>query len=41
MDDNQDQEKFFPTGASVFFVLLMLLGVLIWLGIYALMLYRS
>ena len=35
-----DEQKFFPSGALAFFVVLVLLGMIIWFGIYFLMLDR-
>jgi hypothetical protein len=35
-----DEKTFFPSGAIAFFVLLVLLGMIIWFGIYFLMLER-
>jgi hypothetical protein len=35
-----DEKTFFPSGAIAFFVLLVLLGLVIWFGIYFLMLER-
>jgi len=39
-EKNQFEQKFVPTGAMVFFVLLVLLCGVIWFGIYFLMLGR-
>ena len=33
-----DEQKFFPSGAIAFFVVLVTLGLIIWFGIYFLML---
>ncbi|MDR3606641.1 MAG: hypothetical protein P4M08_04575 [Oligoflexia bacterium] len=38
-DRNFDSE-FFPKGAILFFLLLIVFFALVWLGIYALMIYR-
>jgi hypothetical protein len=38
--DRKFEEKFVPKGAIAFFVLLVLLGLVIWYGIYFLMLDR-
>ena len=35
-----DEEKFFPRGAIAFFIVLVALGLIIWFGIYFLMLER-
>jgi hypothetical protein len=35
-----DEQKFFPSGAIAFFVVLVMLGLVIWFGIYFLMLER-
>lgn len=36
-----DEKKFYPSGAIAFFVLLVALGMIIWFGIYFLMLDRT
>jgi Cytochrome c oxidase subunit IIa family len=41
MDSNSTEEKFKPTGAIAFFAALVLLCLIIWFGIYFLMLQRS
>ncbi|RFS26593.1 cytochrome c oxidase subunit 2A [Chitinophaga silvatica] len=40
MEESNNQEKFVPRGAIAFFVLLTVLGLIIWFGIYFLMLKR-
>lgn len=40
MSDSQHPDKFVPRGAVAFFVLLVALGLIIWFGIYFLMLSR-
>jgi uncharacterized membrane protein len=40
MEQNQLEEKFIPKGAMVFFLLLVVLCLVIWFGIYFLMLSR-
>ena len=37
----QQEEVFKPTGAIVFFILLVLLALIIWFGIYLLMIKRA
>lgn len=39
--ESPDKDKFFPSGAIVFFILLILLTLGFWYGIYFLMLHRS
>lgn len=41
MDAPQNKEKFFPSGAIVFFIVLILLTLAFWYGIYFLMIQRS
>jgi hypothetical protein len=41
MNTELDKEKFTPKGAMVFFVLLIILCLIIWFGIYFLMLSRK
>jgi Cytochrome c oxidase subunit IIa family len=41
MDSNSTEEKFKPKGAIAFFAVLVLLCLIIWFGIYFLMLQRS
>lgn len=42
MEPNQDfPEKFVPRGAMAFFMLLVIAALIIWFGIYFLMLYRT
>lgn len=41
MDTPRDKEKFFPSGSVAFFVGLVILCLVIWYGIYFLMLQRS
>jgi hypothetical protein len=41
MDKSPSSEKFFPRGAIAFFVLLVILCLIIWFGIYFLMLQRA
>ena len=36
-----NEKEFFPSGAIAFFVVLVLLGLIIWFGIYFLMIERS
>ena len=36
----QDQEEFYPKGALVFFLLLIILIAVIWFGMYFIMIYR-
>jgi hypothetical protein len=36
-----DEQKFYPSGAIAFFVVLVALGLIIWFGIYFLMLSRT
>lgn len=36
-----EKEKFFPSGAIVFFILLVILALLFWYGIYFLMIERT
>lgn len=38
---SQDEEKFIPKGSMVFFVLLVLMCLIIWYGVYFLMLSRA
>jgi hypothetical protein len=40
MQQTQSEEKFVPKGAMAFFVLLVILCLVIWFGIYFLMLDR-
>jgi hypothetical protein len=40
MQNADNQEKFVPRGAIAFFVLLAVIGLVIWFGIYFLMLER-
>ena len=40
MPDEQFDRNFKPRGAMAFFVLLVILGLIIWFGIYFLMLHR-
>lgn len=35
-----NEEKFYPSGAIAFFIILVLLGLLFWFGIYFIMLNR-
>jgi hypothetical protein len=41
MQNNIKQDEFQPKGAIAFFILLVVLGLLIWFGIYFLMLQRN
>jgi len=41
MDKNIQQNEFKPKGAIAFFILLVALGLIIWFGIYILMLQRN
>lgn len=41
MESPPTREKFFPSGAIAFFALLIVLCLLIWFGIYFLMLART
>lgn len=41
MNTELHDEKFFPKGAMIFFVLLIILCLVIWFGIYFLMLGRK
>lgn len=41
MNTPSTEEKFVPKGAAAFFVVLVLLCLIIWFGIYFLMLQRS
>jgi len=41
MEPSQDEKKFFPSGAIAFFILLVLLALGFWYGIYFLMIQRS
>jgi hypothetical protein len=41
MDTPQKNDKFFPSGAIAFFVVLILLTLAFWYGIYLLMLQRG
>ncbi len=41
MNNDIPEEEFKPTGAIAFFVLLVILGLIIWFGIYFLMLTRN
>jgi len=41
MNNQFQEEKFKPVGAMAFFVVLILLGAIIWFGIYFLMLQRN
>jgi hypothetical protein len=41
MDSPSTNEKFIPKGAIAFFTALILLCLIIWFGIYFLMLHRS
>ncbi len=41
MEVRNEEEEFFPHGAIVFFVLLITLCLVIWYGIYFLMLSRT
>ena len=41
MESPQNKEKFFPAGAIVFFIVLILFTLAFWYGIYFLMLRRS
>lgn len=41
MEPSNEEEKFIPKGAIAFFVLLILLCLVIWFGIYFLMLQRN
>ncbi|WP_133811474.1 cytochrome c oxidase subunit 2A [Chitinophaga sp.] len=40
MSDSNNPEKFVPRGAVAFFALLVVIGLIIWFGIYFLMLSR-
>jgi len=40
-NNNIQQNEFKPKGAIAFFILLVALGLIIWFGIYILMLQRS
>jgi Cytochrome c oxidase subunit IIa family len=40
-DEVKQEEKFFPSGAIVFFILLVLLCLAFWYGIYFLMIQRA
>ena len=39
--DSFDERKFFPSGAIVFFILLVILSLVFWYGIYLLMIERN
>jgi hypothetical protein len=39
--DKPNEKKFIPTGAMAFFILLVLLSLVFWYGIYWLMIERS
>jgi hypothetical protein len=39
--ESSDEKKFIPKGAMAFFILLVLLSLAFWYGIYALMIYRT
>ncbi|HLF44930.1 MAG TPA: cytochrome c oxidase subunit 2A [Chitinophagaceae bacterium] len=41
MESPQEKEKFFPSGAIAFFVVLVILTLVFWYGIYYLMIQRS
>jgi hypothetical protein len=41
MENNIQQNEFKPKGAIAFFILLVALGLIIWFGIYILMLQRN
>jgi hypothetical protein len=39
--ESPQEEKFMPKGAMAFFVLLVLLAMLFWFGVYSLMIART
>ncbi len=39
--DSSDEKKFYPKGAIAFFILLVLLALVFWYGIYTLMINRT
>jgi hypothetical protein len=41
MDSSSTPKKFFPSGAIAFFVLLVILCLIIWFGVYYLMIART
>jgi len=41
MESRQNNDKFFPKGAIAFFILLVILSLGFWYGIYFLMIQRS
>jgi len=41
MENLNQSEQFKPKGAIAFFILLIILGLIIWFGIYFLMLHRN
>lgn len=41
MESPQNKEKFYPSGAIAFFIVLVILTLAFWYGIYSLMIQRS
>ncbi|HMR90943.1 MAG TPA: hypothetical protein PKC69_01460 [Chitinophagaceae bacterium] len=41
MEPSEKDDKFFPSGAIAFFVLLVVMSLALWYGIYFLMIERS